>query len=119
MHLSQVVTSHYLFGFLPSSPRHYAPQQPGGDVAEEKRVGDIVKPSFDNELTGRRRLHQLEKEKLEMMSTHNQQVRAHPLLNHHVANAGINSMWVFVCFIAVHIGGGTYPPPGLRGEWGS
>ncbi|XP_019711546.1 coiled-coil domain-containing protein 171 isoform X1 [Hippocampus comes] len=61
-------------GVEKASPRHYAPQQPAGDVAKEERVGDIVKLSFDNKLTGRRRLHQLEKEKLEMMSTHNQQL---------------------------------------------
>ncbi|XP_077355529.1 uncharacterized protein ccdc171 [Festucalex cinctus] len=45
------------------------PQQPGSDVGEEQRGASKVK------VEARTRIHQLEKEKLEMMSAHNQQLR--------------------------------------------
>ncbi|XP_061152278.1 coiled-coil domain-containing protein 171-like isoform X1 [Syngnathus typhle] len=49
-------------------------QQPRVKAGDGEQGKDKVKASCDSDLTGRRRIHQLEKEKLEMMSTHNQQL---------------------------------------------
>ncbi|XP_077400336.1 uncharacterized protein ccdc171 isoform X2 [Vanacampus margaritifer] len=50
------------------------PSTKDGDVGAEEQGSHKVKVSCDSEMTGRSRIHQLEKEKLEMMSTHNQQL---------------------------------------------
>ncbi|XP_061619906.1 coiled-coil domain-containing protein 171-like isoform X3 [Phyllopteryx taeniolatus] len=60
-------------GTTPSSTELGTPQQPRGHTGNAERGrGEQV----DSKLTGRRRIQRLEKEKLEMTSTHNQQLCA-------------------------------------------